>query len=87
MVRKRMKHNSGKFFLMTKTRLGIQYYQESGLFDAGTASQEPYLYWTKYCEYAYGFKTVKSARAMANKLLNVHKIRVWIVDRKGAVVA
>jgi len=46
MVREKMKHNNGRFFLTTKTRFGPTYYRESGTFDVGTAHEESYLYWT-----------------------------------------
>ncbi|MBQ3478182.1 MAG: hypothetical protein IJH25_08430 [Clostridia bacterium] len=86
MVREKMKHNGGKFFLTIKSRFGIQYYQASGVFDVGTPEEEPYLTWTKYQEYAHGFSTVKSARAMAAKLWEERAIRVRIVNREGAVI-
>ena len=86
MVREKMKHNKGRFFLTTKSRFGPTYYRESGIFDIGTPHEEPYLYWTKYQEYAHGFPTVKSARAMARKLWEERAIRTTIVDREGSVI-
>lgn len=87
MVREKMRRNIGKFYLITRTRFGIQYYQESGIFDVGTALQEPYLYWTRYRDYAYGFNTIKSARAMARKLLKEHGAYVKIINHEGAVIS
>ena len=86
MVREKMKHNNGRFFLTTKTRFGPTYYRGSGTFDVGTPHEESYLYWTKYREYAHGFPTVKSARAMVRKLWEDKAIRTQIVNREGVVI-
>ena len=86
MVREKMKHNNGRFFLTIPTRFGVSYYRESGVFDVGTKHEEPFLYWTKYQEYAHGFPTVKSARAMARKLWEERAIRTRIVNREGLVI-
>ena len=86
MMRERIKPGRGKFFLTIKMRYGVQYYRESGVFDAGTDHEEPFLYWTKYREYAFGFMTVKTARAMAARLLAEHGIRAVIVNREGMVI-
>ena len=86
MVREKLKQNNGKFFLTIKMRFGVSYYQESGVFDVGTPDEEPYLYWTKHKEYAFGFPTVKRARAMARKLQQEHGIRTAIINRKGMVI-
>lgn len=86
MVRKKMKHNNGRFYLTIQTRFGVSYYRESGVFDVGTPREEPFLYWTKYREYAHGFPTVKSARAMQNKLRQDRRIHAVIVNREGAVI-
>lgn len=86
MVREKKKDNSGKFFLVAQTRFGAQFYLESGIFDFGTENQEPYLYWTKYRDCAHGFRTVKSARAIARKLREEHGVCTQIVNRKGVVI-
>lgn len=86
MVRETMKHNAGKFFLVKGTRFGTFYYQESGTSDVGTPQMKSFLYWTRYRQNACGFQTVKSARAMANKLWEEYGERVKIVNRKGMVV-
>ena len=86
MAREKMKHNGGKFLLTIKTRHGVRYYQESGIFDVGGPNEEPYLYLTEYREYAYGFTAAKSARAMARKLRKERKIYAQIVNREGEVI-
>ena len=86
MIREKIKHNNGRFFLAIQTRYGVSYYRESGVFDVGTDHEEPFLYWTKYQEYAHGFPTVKSARAMARKLWKERVIRTKIVNREGTVI-
>lgn len=86
MMRERMKPRQGKFFLAFRTRFGLQYYRASGVFDVGTDQEESYLYWTRYPREAFGFNTVKTARAMAEKLLDEHGIRVMIVGKNDEVI-
>ena len=86
MVREKIKHNNGRFLLTIPTRFGASYYRESGVFDVGTDHEESLLYWTKYQEYAHRFPTVKSARAMQNKLWEDRGIRTKIVNLEGTVI-
>ncbi len=86
MVREKMKHNDGKFFLTITERYGVQYYRESGIFDVGTPNEEPYLYWTRYRDNAHGFKTIKAAKAMARKLMKQYGRSTAIVNRNGTTI-
>lgn len=87
MVRENVKPNAGKFFLAVSTRYGPSYYRASGVYDAGTPRETPFLHWTRYRDQAHGFPTVKAAKRMADRLWSEHGAKVEIVDREGKVRA
>lgn len=83
MIRKNVKQQRERFYLITPTKYGYSYYGESGVFDVGTPREEPYLYWTRYLENAHAFRTAKTARAMARKLLDEKGVAAVVTKRDG----
>ena len=86
MLREKTKGNNGKFFLRKKTRYGIQYLRETGVFDVGTPDEAHYTYWTDSMEYAQSFRTVKAANKMREKLMEEHGLPMVIAMRDGTVI-
>ena len=87
MVREKMNQQRGKFFLQRRTRYAEKLYQDSGVMDVGTPDEEPFERWTSSYDYAYAFRTVKTARAMARKLMETRGIKTKIINRDGEVIA
>lgn len=84
MVRMNRKEKPGKFVLR-QNRLGrILYYLESGVADVGTPHEQKYINFTRYADEAKGFKTIKTARAMAEKLRREYRgIEAVVCVRPG----
>ena len=84
MDHKRSGRNAGKYYLQIQTRFGHQYYKESGVVNIGCENEEPFLYWTRHINQAYGFKTLKAARRMCEKLNAEHGAGCGVVNRDGS---
>ena len=81
MVRERKQQQRGKFILMIRIFRRPAYLHEAGIANIGTPDEQPYLNWTQNPDDALGFETVKTARAMAEKL----SVYDPIYDYSGAV--
>ena len=86
MLREKINGNNRKFFLRKKTRYGIQYLQETGVFDVGTPDESHYAYWTDSMENAQGFRTIKAASNVREKLMDERGLPTVIVTRDGVVI-
>ena len=84
MVREQMKQRHGKFLLGTRTFGKLHYLYEAGTANVGTPEEQSYVNWTRYANDAQGFKTAKTARAMAERLsLYGYDGAVMVCMRKG----
>ncbi len=86
MLREKIMGNNGKFFLRKKTRYGVQYLREKGVYDVGTPNESHYAYWTDSMDFAQGFKTIKAAKAMQVALMEDRGMPTVIVKRDGMVI-
>ena len=77
-----------RYFLRKKSRFAIrEFYHESGIQCVGTENETEYINFTRYLSEARGFKTVKTARRMADMIREKYGIQICVVDRNGEVVA